>query len=139
MSKKDKPKSRWNTDKSARTPTIYVLTGPTRRLEVVRREDCAEFNDQGTAVGMPLVKARDYDALQAAFQAATAERDALREALIMLYDKFEDGTDCYEDPEDYTGYLGKAIKLSTEEEEAVLALIPTERAALKAAQEPPHG
>jgi hypothetical protein len=107
-----------NTDKSARRFKNRVAPEGDCLLECKPGDD-ADF-----------VLASDYDALQAAFQAATAERDALREALTMLYDKFEDGTDCYEDPEDYTGYLGKAIKLSTEEEEAVLALIPTERAAL---------
>ena len=68
--------------------------------------------------------------LEARCDALVAENERLREALTMLYDKWEDGDDCYEDPEDYGGFLGKAFKLSLEEENTVLALIRTERSAL---------
>lgn len=41
----------------------------------------------------------------------------------MLYDKWENGDSCYEDPETCGGFLGLAFKLSQEEENQVLALI----------------
>lgn len=56
-----------------------------------------------------------------------AEIERLRAALAMFYDKWEDGDPCYQDPEDFTGFLGNAVKLSESEEREVLALIPMYR------------
>lgn len=47
----------------------------------------------------------------------------LRDALGMMYDKWENGVSCYEDPEDYTGPIGNAFQLSLAEEQTVLNLI----------------
>ena len=47
----------------------------------------------------------------------------LRNLLGLMYDKWEDGTDCYEDPENCVGHLGKAIKLSVEEENQIIAAL----------------
>jgi hypothetical protein len=44
----------------------------------------------------------------------------LLEALELIYDKRENGPDCFEDPEDQGGYLGKAVNLSFEEENSIL-------------------
>lgn len=44
-------------------------------------------------------------------------------ALTMMYDKWENGDGCYEDPDTCGGFLGNAFKLSQEEENQVLALI----------------
>lgn len=52
-----------------------------------------------------------------------AEIERLRAALEMLYDKWENGDPCYEDPETFSGGLGNAFKLTADEENAVLALI----------------
>lgn len=54
----------------------------------------------------------------------TCDVAALRDALGMIYDKWEEGTSCYEDPEDCAGYLGNAFKLTQEEEAQILALLP---------------
>lgn len=55
--------------------------------------------------------------------ALLSERDAriagLREALDMLYRKWENGDDCYEDPGEFVGHLGKAFNLSDEEQDQV--------------------
>lgn len=59
--------------------------------------------------------------------AAQAERDALRDALCMLYDKYEDGSACSEGFDGEGGYIGNAAMLSKEEEDSILALIPKER------------
>ena len=53
-----------------------------------------------------------------------AERDALRAALCMIYDKWEDGTRCFDESEND---LGNAFRLDKEEEDSILALIPKER------------
>jgi DNA-binding transcriptional ArsR family regulator len=44
----------------------------------------------------------------------------LSEALEMLYDKWENGTPCYDDPEECSGFLGNAFELSEEEEAQAL-------------------
>lgn len=58
----------------------------------------------------------------------TASRDAeiveLRGALLMLYDKWENGAPCYEEPEEQRGYFGHAFNLTEKEESRVLALLP---------------
>ena len=43
--------------------------------------------------------------------------------LKLLYDKWEDGDDCYEDPESYDGFLGKAFNLTASQENKILAAI----------------
>lgn len=48
----------------------------------------------------------------------------LVEALEMMYDKWENGTPCYDDPEECSGSFGNAFKLSEAEEREVLSLIP---------------
>jgi hypothetical protein len=57
----------------------------------------------------------------------TQERDQAREALGDLYDKWENGDYCYEDPEDRAGYIGKAFNLSYDEENKILGLLNAER------------
>ena len=37
--------------------------------------------------------------------------DELLDLLAMMFDAYEDGPDCYEDPEDCSGHIGKAIHL----------------------------
>jgi hypothetical protein len=108
--------------------------------------------------GYDVYLARDYDALDTELRLAISARDyandmldkerariaTLEKALTMLYDKWENGDGCYEDPETYGGFLGNAFtqqahfqllrdkclygvlpgfKLSQEEENQVLALI----------------
>ena len=48
------------------------------------------------------------------------ERAAVRDALVLLYDKYENGDPCYEDPSELEGYMGSAVQLSDEEERSVL-------------------
>ena len=59
-----------------------------------------------------------------AFAAALEEIERLREAVELLYDKWENGDDCHEVSGDEMGvFLGKAFQLSKEEEDAILALL----------------
>lgn len=37
--------------------------------------------------------------------------DELLDLLEVMFDAYEEGADCYEDPEDCAGYLGRAVKL----------------------------
>ena len=50
------------------------------------------------------------------------ENEAVR-LLGLMYDKYENGDNCYEDPESCTGYLGKAFGLTAEEEAEILATL----------------
>jgi len=61
----------------------------------------------------------------------TAEHDALREALCMIYDKWEDGPGCQEGFDGEGGYIGNAVQLDADEENQILALIPKERDAAR--------
>ena len=37
--------------------------------------------------------------------------DELLDLLALMFDAYEDGPDCYEDPEDCSGHIGKAVHL----------------------------
>jgi hypothetical protein len=65
-----------------------------------------------------------------------AENQRLREALAWIYDKWENGDSCYEDPETCSGFMGRAFKIEYEEENAILGMIGDTDAALS--QEPPR-
>src|SRR5512136_1140459 len=43
--------------------------------------------------------------------AANAENEELLDLLATIFDAYEEGPDCYEDPEDCSGHLGKAVNL----------------------------
>lgn len=43
--------------------------------------------------------------------------------LTVMYDKWENGVDVYEDPESNTGYCGKAFSLTEKEEQEILTLL----------------
>ena len=47
----------------------------------------------------------------------------LQAALAMIYDKWENGDDCWQDPDNVDGFLGKAFQLSDVEENQILALL----------------
>ena len=39
------------------------------------------------------------------------DEEELLDLLALMFDAYEDGPDCYEDPDDCAGHLGKAVKL----------------------------
>ena len=45
------------------------------------------------------------------------------QALDMLYGLYEKGTDCYEDPENEEGHMGVAVKLTPEQEDAIIFIL----------------
>ncbi|MCU1305146.1 MAG: hypothetical protein JWQ87_5430 [Candidatus Sulfotelmatobacter sp.] len=59
----------------------------------------------------------------AASSQGTGWAEAIR-LLALMYDRWEEGTQCYEDPEDCGGFLGHAVKLSEEEENQIIAILP---------------
>jgi hypothetical protein len=63
------------------------------------------------------VLASDYAALEAKYKSAV-------ELLGMMWDRYENGDACYEDPETQSGYLGPCMKLTEAEQNAVIAAIP---------------
>lgn len=66
--------------------------------------------------------------------AAKDELDAAKRALELLYDKWENGLACYEDGDPESGFVGNAFKLTEEEENQILALIPALPSAALAAK-----
>lgn len=65
-----------------------------------------------------------YKELKESHADALEELAKMREAVELLYDKWESGEDCHEvDGEDMGAFLGKAFRLSEEEEDAILALL----------------
>lgn len=67
----------------------------------------------------------ELSALRIAHDALKLRAERGRELLGLLYDKWENGTPCYEDVEECTGSLGNAFKLTDEEENGVLAHLAT--------------
>lgn len=57
--------------------------------------------------------------------ATQAHAARLAQALEMIFDKWENGPDVFEDVEELSGPMGKAVDLSGEEENQILALIPS--------------
>jgi hypothetical protein len=90
-----------------------ILTADVERLERERDELDGTVRLLST-VQTTLLTERD---------AARAEVEALRTALAMMYDKWVDGDDCYEEPDTFSGFLGKAFQLSITEEDHVISLI----------------
>jgi hypothetical protein len=61
---------------------------------------------------------------------AREQERTLNEALDLLeafYDAYEEGAACYEDPDEYAGYLGNAIKLEDSIDSRILALLHKHR------------
>lgn len=77
-------------------------------------------SDQLTAYSEAL-RAKDKEEL-AATQLVVGQ---MREALEMLYDRYENGDQVTEDGDIDGCYMGKAVKLSEEEENQILRLIPS--------------
>ena len=53
---------------------------------------------------------REYEVLGRANALGVSENELL-DILALFFEEYEYGPDCYEDPEDYSGYLGKAVHL----------------------------
>ncbi len=47
--------------------------------------------------------------------------------LLVMFDAYEIGPDCYEDPKDYSGYLGKAVRLDDATFHRIAALLNERR------------
>ena len=73
-----------------------------------------------------------YMGLMAEKNASEAKVRELEQALCMLYDKYEDGPCCTEDGDPHGTVIGNAVRLSADEEDQILRLIPAERDALHA-------
>jgi len=101
--------------------------------------------------GQRVARLEGYDKLRkenSALKEQLAEARKLaqlrEDALVMIYDKWENGNPCYEacDGETFDesgSCIGNAVKLSFEEEEQILAVIPKEHAPIAPPQEAPRG
>ena len=72
-----------------------------------------------------MVTDSEYETALREIAALRAEREEMVSALEMMWDKYENGTACYENPDEYEGFVGNAVHMSHEEENSVLALIPS--------------
>lgn len=72
----------------------------------------------------------------AANNATISDEDLALNMLAMMFDRYEDGTPCYEDPEEHSGYLGTAVDLSHDEFHAIADLLNRRRPALSMAGKP---
>ena len=87
-----------------------------RAREAERDAALAEVAKQADFIG----------ALVGCFESAKAESLALRAALCLIYDKWEDGTSCCDES---GADLGNAMRLDKAEEDSILELIQTSREA----------
>lgn len=65
-------------------------------------------------------------------RAEIAERDRVDADLALdlledIYSRYEDGAQCYENPEDYEGYLGQAVELPCNVENQIVELLNRRR------------
>lgn len=58
---------------------------------------------------------------------AREQIQTLTDALEMIYDKYEDGDPCTENGDEHGSPIGNAVRLSAEEEDLILSLIPKQR------------
>jgi len=82
-------------------------------LEAIQRV-AEQYQDEAGTLAHELAQAR-------------AECERVRDALEMMYDKWENGVPSYEDPDELVGQLGNAFDLTKKEKQQVLALIPAAR------------
>lgn len=64
------------------------------------------------------------------FRIQSKANSAAISALAMMYDKWECGDECYEEPDTFSGFLGRAFCLTEKEEDRVLEIIGKERSGL---------
>jgi len=62
-----------------------------------------------------------------ALLALQIEATALRDALAMIYEKYEDGDSCTENGDPDGSYMGNCVRLDGPEEDSILKLLPKER------------
>ena len=65
-----------------------------------------------------------------------AKLDEAYGLLHMMFTAYENGADCYEDPEEQCGYLGKAIKLDEAVEHRIADVLNERRPAIKEQEKP---
>lgn len=58
---------------------------------------------------------QEIDALKAEIERLKRVSNAALDSLDTIFTDYEEGADCYEDPEELSGYLGKAIRLDDDE------------------------
>jgi hypothetical protein len=109
-------------ERTQHVPTPEQLAGVIRGLD-----NACKYCNSTSAFD----SARNIREAAAAIGLLRASNEKLLAALVLMYDKWENGAPCYEDPEDYTGPLGNAFKLTDDEETRVLEAL--ESAGIKTA------
>ena len=120
-----------------------IFTGITKERfdEVVRPEIAALCHDADRArelekenIGLRHIAGNRgwvLDKLEKEIADLRAKLDEAYGLLHMMFTAYENGADCYEDPEEQSGYLGKAIKLDEAAEHRIAGILNERRPALK--------
>ena len=68
-----------------------------------------------------------HEGWQAAKERYGRDDDAALDLLCIMFDGYEAGVDCYEDPEDQSGYVGRAFRLNDEDFHKIADLLNRRR------------
>ena len=88
-----------------------------------------KVGENGSICCCPLGK--EIADLRAKLDKTEVASEEMLNLLSILFTAYEDGADCYEDPEEQSGYLGKAIKLDEAAEHRIAGILNERRPALK--------
>lgn len=100
----------------SKTPRTDKLTG----TFYLRCDDCPQPNKCEQLKSMHPDDARR---IEQDLSAASAELERMKGALTILYDKWNNGIACYENPSTAAGYVGRAINLSLKEDNELFSLL----------------
>jgi len=64
-----------------------------------------------------------FDAIKADYDTIKAELAESVRLLAIIFDSYENGVQCYEEPDDATGYLGNAVRLDDDDFAAAVNLL----------------
>ena len=70
---------------------------------------------------------KHWEGWQAAKERYGRDEDAALDLLCVMFDGYENGVDCYEDPEDQSGYVGSAFRLNDEDFHKIADLLNRRR------------
>lgn len=96
--------------------------------------DCAyAFQDGWNACRKTMLAAAPEAPAAAVVQVPQGDEDAALDFLAELFDAYENGPACYEDPDDCSGFLGNAVRMDSDTFHAIADLLNRRRPASNAA------
>lgn len=61
--------------------------------------------------------------LRTAIESLTKDADQAIKLLTLMFDKYEEGVQCYEEPEDCAGFMGNVVELNGDEFSEIVELL----------------